>query len=184
MAADISVRQAQADVRRVYRGGQFGPLVSAVLWLAAAITGDLFSGSAGVAVLFFGGMLIFPVSTLALKLAGGPAALPRGHPMVGLATQAALTVPFGMLVAILLYTQRPEWFFPAALVLVGAHYLPFVHLYGMADFAVAAVVMIGTGMLLVLTEQSSFSIGGYLGALILLAFAVLCRARAPRPATT
>ena len=32
----MDVGQAQADVRRVYRGGFSGPLVSAVIWFAAA----------------------------------------------------------------------------------------------------------------------------------------------------
>ena len=180
MTADLSVHQAQSDVRTIYRGGQFGPLVSAIIWLAAALAGDLGSPSVGVAVLFFGGIGIFPLSSLMLKLSGGPSALPKGHPMVGLATQVAVTVPLGLLVAVLLWTQRAEWFFPAALVIVGAHYLPFVHLYGMRIFAVGAIAMMIAGAMLVLTEQTWFSLGGYIGAVLLLVLAILCRISATK----
>lgn len=177
---DVSVRRAQSDVRTIYRGGQFGPLVSAVIWLAAALAGDLGSPGIGVAVLFFGGMGIFPLSSLMLKLTGGPSALPKGHPMIGLATQVALTVPLGLLVAVLLWTQRAEWFFPAALVIVGAHYLPFVHLYGTRVFALGAVPMMVAGAMLVFTEQIWFSLGGYIGAMLLLVLAILCRLSAAK----
>ena len=35
--------------------------------------------------------------------------------------------------------HRPSWFFPACLVIVGAHYLPFVFLYGMCMWKFAAL---------------------------------------------
>ncbi|MGB7982089.1 MAG: hypothetical protein WCF36_15010 [Candidatus Nanopelagicales bacterium] len=76
----MDVEQAQADVRGVYRGGFSGPLISSLIWFAAAAVYERDSQDLGMLVLFFGGMLIFPLSTLALKVLGGPATLPTGHP--------------------------------------------------------------------------------------------------------
>ncbi|WP_104139540.1 hypothetical protein [Cryobacterium sp. Y62] len=100
----MEVSQAQADVRRIYRAGFPGPVVSAVVWAAASAVFTWGSVSAGMAALFFGGMLIFPLSTLLMKMLGGPIALPKGHPSAALPLQYAFTVPFGILIAIALGT--------------------------------------------------------------------------------
>jgi len=39
--------------------------------------------------LFLGGMLIFPLTSLVLRLGGGPTGLPKGHPLRALAMQIA-----------------------------------------------------------------------------------------------
>ena len=74
----MHVEESQADVRRVYRGGFAGTLVSAVIWGAAAGVYQWVSPGWAMTVLFVGGMLIFPLSTLLLRLMGGPASLPKG----------------------------------------------------------------------------------------------------------
>jgi len=81
----MEIRQAQQDVRLVYVGGFFGQLVSGVLWLTAAAVGTFSAPTAAIAILLLGGILIFPVTTVCLRLAGRPASLPAGHPMAGLA---------------------------------------------------------------------------------------------------
>ncbi len=103
-----TVAEAQNDVRRVYVGGSFGQLVSAVVWLAASAAATWGSTGGGMAVLWFGGMLIFPLTTLVLRLTGRPASLERGHPFAALASQVAFTVPLGLLVALVLGSARPE----------------------------------------------------------------------------
>ena len=72
----MDVLQAQAELRRIYRGGYSGPLVSASIWAVAAAVFFWVSPAAGMAVLFFGGMLIFPLAALVLKFMGGPVVLP------------------------------------------------------------------------------------------------------------
>lgn len=47
----MDVRQAQADVRRIYRGGFSGPLVSAFIWFAAAAAYERNSPRLAMAVL-------------------------------------------------------------------------------------------------------------------------------------
>ena len=131
----MSIAEAQGDVRRVYAGGFYGQLVSAVGWLSAAAVATWVSAGGAVVVLFLGGVLIFPLTWLIIRLTGGPASLPVGHPMAGLAMQIAFTVPIGLVVVVAMLAGRGELFFPASMVIVGAHYLPFVFLYGMRMFA-------------------------------------------------
>lgn len=166
----MDITQAQADVRRVYRGGYSGPLVSAAVWAIANSAYLVASPSAGMAVLFFGGMLIFPLSALILKATTGRSSLPKGHPSNALAMQSAFTVPIGLLVAIALGTYEPALFFPASLIIVGAHYLVFVSLYGMRAFAVlsGALVILGTVGIFVVPDIGSVS--GWLGAGVFLIF--------------
>lgn len=169
----MEVSQAQSDVRRIYRAGFPGPLVSAIVWAAASAVFTWGSVAAGMAALFFGGMLIFPLSTLLMKLLGGPTALPKGHPSAALALQCAFTVPLGLLPAIVLGSYEPTLFFPAALIVVGAHYLVFISLYGMRIFAVLAgtLILLGVSALFFVPEVGGIS--GWLGTAVFLLFAVL-----------
>ena len=98
--------------------------------------------------------------------------------------QCAFTVPLGLLVAIALGSYEPVLFFPAALIIVGAHYLLFISLYGMRLFAVlaGALILLGVSMLFVLPKLGGIS--GWLGAAVFLLFAVLLfRAQEDAPAT-
>ena len=176
------ISEAQADVRRVYEGGFYGQLVSGAVWLVAAALGTWATEAAGIVTLMVGGALIFPLTTLALKAAGQETALSSGHPMAPLATQIAFTVPVGLVVALGATAHRTDWFFPAALLIVGAHYLPFVFLYGMRLFAALAAVMIFAGAGLGLWIEAPFATGGWLGAAALVVFAFLLRAKHHRTA--
>lgn len=57
------------------------------------------------------------------------------------------------------------------MVLVGAHYLPFATLYGMRSFLLLAALLIGSGLVIALCVPGNFSLGGWVGGAILLAFA-------------
>ncbi|GAA1768159.1 DUF7010 family protein [Agromyces humatus] len=174
----MEVLAAQADVRRIYRGGYSGPLVSTIVWAVANAVFYWVSPAAGMAALFIGGMFIFPLATLVLKLMGGSAALPKGHPSAALAMQSAFTVPLGLLVAIVLGTFEPLLFFPASLIIVGAHYLVFISLYGMKLFGVLAGALITVGVITLFWLPNLGDISGWLGAAVFLVFsAVLFRAQ-------
>lgn len=166
----MEVEQAQAEVRRIYRGGFTGPLVSSIVWFAAAAVYQWGSPGVAMLVLFLGGVLIFPLSTLVLRTMGGPASLPKGHPSISLATQSGLVVALGMLVAIVLGSYEPALFFPAALILVGAHYLVFVSLYGMRLYAVLAWALVVVGALALFWLPSlGGATAGWVGGAILFA---------------
>ena len=166
----MDVREAQADVRSAYRGGFAGPLVSALIWFLAAAAYQWASPGVGTAILFLGGMLIFPLSALVLKILGSPSSLPKGHPSNALAMQSAFTVPLGLLVAIALGSFQPDLFFPASLIIVGAHYLTFISLYGMWLYGALAgsLVAVGAASIFLLPGLRAFS--GWIGALVFLAF--------------
>lgn len=169
---DMDIETAQADVRRVYRGGFSGPLVSAVIWAAASAGFRWGSIELSMAVLFLGGMLIFPLSSLVLKMMGGPAFLPRGHPSAALAMQSAFTVPLGLLVAIALGSVAPSLFLPASLIIVGAHYLTFISLYGMRLYGVLAGALVAVGAVAMFALPALRDVSGWIGTVVLLAFSV------------
>ena len=89
--------------------------------------------------------------------------------------QIAFTVPLGMLVALVAAGNREGLFFPASVIIVGAHYLPFTYLYGMRLFAVLGSVLVASGITLALRLPNSFSLGARVTAGILTAFAFLLR---------
>jgi hypothetical protein len=72
---------------------------------------------------------------------------------------------------------------------VGAHYLPFVTLYGQPAFYGVAAVMVGAGFVLPMLRPDSFALGGWLGGAMLVLTGVMLgilhareRAGRPRPA--
>lgn len=164
----MDVKLAQQDVRRVYRGGFSGPLVSALVWAGASAAHQWGSAGTAMAVLFFGGMLIFPLSSLVLKAMGGPAFLPKGHPSISLAMQSAFTVPLGLLVAIALGVIEPSLFLPASLIIVGAHYLTFISLYGMRLYGVMAGVLVAIGAAAIFVAPALRDVSGWVGSVALL----------------
>lgn len=171
----MDITDAQRDVRTVYAGGSYGQLVSGIIWLGAAGTSVVVSPVAGILVLLTFGAAILPITMLVLKARGGPVALPAGHPMAPLAMQIAFTVPLGLLVAVAAAGEREEWFFPASMIVVGAHYLPFTFLYGMRLFAVLGALMALGGVALALWLPNAFSTGGWVTGGLLLVFAFLLR---------
>ena len=57
--------------------------------------------------------------------------------------------------------------------LLGAHYLPFVFLYGMRMFAVLAAFLLGGGVIIAMYLSSSFSVGAWYKGIVLLVCAAL-----------
>lgn len=59
------------------------------------------------------------------------------------------------------------------MVIVGAHYLPFVFLYGMREYAVLATVLIAGGVTIGYILPDTFITGGWVGGASLLLFAII-----------
>jgi hypothetical protein len=176
------VAEAQREVRTVYAGGFFGQLVSGLLWLASASLGTWRSPRAAILLLVVGGFFIFPLVTALLRLLGRPASLTRQNPLRHLAMQVAFVLPLSMPLVAPATTVRLNWFFPAMMVLLGAHYLPFTFLYGMRSFMPLSAVLVTAGLGLALWLPGTFSLGGWLTGALLLAFAFIGRAEAARDA--
>lgn len=167
--------QAQREMRSAFLGGFAGQLVSGVIWLSAALASVVGSKGLGMAVLFFGSMGIFPLTQGLLKVMGRPGKVSPDNGLWALGSQVAFTVPLNFVLVGAASLYRLEWFFPAAMVVVGSHYLPFITLYGMKMFAVLAAILVLGGIGLGIYGPQIFSLGGWLTGVTLLLFAVLGR---------
>jgi hypothetical protein len=147
--------------------------VSAALWAMSGVAATWRTERAAIMVLVIGGFLIFPLTTLLLRLTGKRAMLPAGHPMNSLAVQIAFTLPLCLPLVGAAAVYRISWFYPAFMIALGAHYLPFTFLYGMRLFAGLCGVLVGAGLSLGLWGPATFSPGAWIttGILVLAAIA-------------
>jgi len=176
----MQIDDAQREVRTVYLGGFVGQLVSGSIWLASAALGTWGSPRLAILVLVMGGAFIFPLTQLVLRAMGRRASLSPGNPMRFLAMQVAFTVPLSLPLVWAATLHHLNWFFPALMIVVGAHYLPFMFLYGMRAFAVLAAVLLGGGYALGTVVRGGFSLGGWVTGVALVLFAFVGRSVAAR----
>jgi hypothetical protein len=85
--------------------------------------------------------------------------------------QVAFVLPCSMPLLLPVGLYRLNWFYPAMMILLGAHYIPFVFLYGMRMFAVLAAVVAGGGLIVAMYWSSSFSVGAWYTGAVLVLFA-------------
>jgi uncharacterized protein DUF7010 len=167
------VSDAQREVRLTYMGGFPGSVVSGTMWLASAALGTWDSTRNAILMLVVGGPFIFPLTQLLLKAMGRRATLQPANPLAGLAMQIAFTIPLSLPLIGAATIHRLDWFYPAFLIVVGAHYLPFIFLYGMWTFALLAAAMIGGGTWIGITMSGPFTYGGWFGGAVILMYGVL-----------
>ena len=172
----MNILDAQREMRSAFLGGFAGQLVSGLIWLMAAAVSVWQTPTIGMALLFFGSMLIFPLTQLTLRLLGRPAKVSDSNGLWPLGAQVAFTVPLNFLLVGAATLYHEVWFFPAAMIVVGTHYLPFITLYGMKLFGILAALMVVGGAGLALYGPEIFSLGGWLTGVILILFAVAGRA--------
>lgn len=174
----MDIQDAQREVRSVYIGGFWGQLVSSVIWLASAALGTWSTPKASILTALIAGFFIFPATQMILRLSGRPASTSRGNPFHWLGMQVAFVLPFSMLLLGPVGLYRLNWFFPALMVLVGAHYLPFATLYGMRMFLFLAGILIVEGIVIALYFPKTFGLGAWIGGLTLFVFAWIGRSTA------
>lgn len=174
----MHVADAQRDVRSIFMGGFAGQLVSGAVWFASAALATWSTPRRAILMLMVGGMLMFPLTQLVLRLMRQPASLAPGHPFGPLAMQIAFTVPLNLPLAGAAALYRLDWFYPACMLIVGAHYLPFVFLYGMWLFAALGALMVTSGIALWVPE--SFPMGAWFSGALLVVFAFVGRAAVRR----
>jgi hypothetical protein len=167
------IRAAQQDMQTTFMRGSVGQAVAGLIWLASAALGSWASQRLAIVVLVIGGMLIFPLTQLGLYLLGRPGSLPGGHPMNALAMQIAFMVPLNMLLAGAAALYNINWFYPAFMLIVGTHYLPFMFLYGMWEFGVLGALLSFGSVGIVMLVPDSFTFGGWFTGVALLAFAII-----------
>jgi hypothetical protein len=171
----LEIENAQREVRSVYIGGFWGQLVSSVIWLVSAALGTWLTPKASIFFIIVTGFFIFPLTQLMLRLSGRPARVSRENPLHWLGMQVAFVLPLSMLLLWPVGLYRLNWFFPALMVLLGAHYLPFGFLYGMRMFLFLAGILIATGVAIALYFSATFSLGAWIAGSALFVFAWIGR---------
>ncbi len=169
----MEIKTAQREVQDVYLGGSLGQAVSGLIWLASAVLGTWVSTQSALIALTLGGVFIFPLTQLVLKLIGHKASLSKGNPFSQLATQVAFIVPLCLPLIGVIASYNVNYFYPAFMVAVGVHYLPFMFLYGTWQFGILGGILIGGGTLLMMLRHNLFVTGGWFTAGVLLVFALV-----------
>ena len=152
----MTVGEAQAAMRQAYVHGGPGAIVSSLVWFAAALALSRTDHATAFAVLFIGGMLIFPVSALIAKVAFHRSASAAGNPLGLLALESTIAMIGCLLAAWLLLRHNQQFVFPVAAIAVGTHYLPFKTAYGDRTYWLlgAVLTVIGCAGIFVVQGQS------------------------------
>jgi hypothetical protein len=167
-------------MRVALMGGFMGQMVSGLLWLSSAVLATWVSQYWAIAVLVVVGFFIFPLTLLGLKLIGHTAKVAKDNPLNALGMEAAFVLPLCLPLVGAAALYRIDWFYPAFMILVGAHYLPFATTYGMKMFYVLAGVLFTAGFALGYYLQLPFATGAWFTAAVLIAFAFVGRSIALR----
>jgi hypothetical protein len=171
----MDIQDAQREMRAVYIGGFWGQLVSSIIWLVSAALGTWVSPKASILAIVIGGFFIFLLTQMLLRLSGRPASVSKENPFNSLGMQVAFVLPLSMLLLLPVGQFRLNWFFPALMILLGAHYLPFASLYGMRMFLFLAGILIAMGVVIALYFAETFSLGAWVASLTLFVFAWIGR---------
>jgi hypothetical protein len=169
----MTVADAQREVRTVFLGGSVGQVVSGAIWLLSAGLSTWVGTREGIIALVVGGMFIYPLTQLVLRLLGRPWALPRDNPLWQLGVQVAFIVPLTLPVVGGAALHNVNWFYPGCMIVVGAHYLPFMFMYGMWQYGVLAGALLTGGILLGLQAPQEFALGGWLAGAAMLLFGIV-----------
>src|SRR5215204_1523042 len=137
------IGDAQREIRTRFAGAFYGQLVSGVLWLISAALATWRGPRAGIVSVVVGGFFIFPLTALLIRVSGRNTPLSPANTLRHLGMQVAFVLPLSMPLLVGVALFRRNWFYPGLMILVGAHYLPFVFLYGMPMFAVLAALLVG-----------------------------------------
>jgi hypothetical protein len=180
----MEIQDAQREVRSVYMGGFVGHLVLSVIWLVSAALGTWVTPKASIQAVVIGGFFSFPLLQMMLRLSGRRARVSRENPFHWLGMQVAFVLPLSMLLLVPVGRYDLNLFFPALMILVGAHYLPFDTSYGMRMFLFLSGILIAMGVLIALRFAGTFSLGAWVTGLTLFVFAWIGRSIATGEART
>lgn len=128
------IATAQSEIRYAYRSASVGQIYAGLVWLASAACWTVFGTTTGVVVLVVAAFFIYPVTALVSRALGSPGNVPPANQF----REASVTIPIagvlGLPVAGAAALYDINWFYPAFMLIIGAHYLPFSLLYGMRIF--------------------------------------------------
>ena len=168
---EMTVTEAQHDLRRSYYSGAPGILASALAWSVATGTAALAAPKHAIWALLIGGALIHPVGLVLCRLFGARATHSKGNPLGQLAGASTFWLIFSLPLAYALGLQNPAWFFAAMLLVIGGRYLVFATLYGMRLYWALGLTLAGAGFVHAWLEAPALAVVGT-GAAVELIFAV------------
>ena len=142
----MTVEEAQREISRAFVGGGPGVFVSALTWLAAALVQDSRGTGPAFAVLFFGGMLIFPLALVVSRFLFRRAKESADNPLGRLALECTIAMIGGLLAAWLFLPFEPDYVFPLAAIAVGTHYAVFRTVYGDILFWLLGALITAVGL--------------------------------------
>lgn len=175
---NMTMTEAQADMRRGYASGSTGILASAIAWCCATGTALFSSPQNAMWVLLIGGVLIYPASVLFCRLLGMRGSHSKGNLLGSLAGASTFWLVFCILVALVLGLLQIQWFFPAMLLIIGGRYLIFATVYGMRLYwglgLILAAAGLGYGGILASPLSLPFAMSALTGAAIEILFAIAC----------
>ncbi|MEI6669715.1 MAG: hypothetical protein WCP29_16320 [Acidobacteriota bacterium] len=172
----MDIADAQREIRTRFAGGFYGQLVSGLLWLVSASLATWSTPRSAITALVAGGCFIFLATELLVRVVDGKGPLSAPNSLRHLGMQVAFVLPLSMPLLVPVGQFRLNLFYPAMMILLGAHYLPFVFLYGMRMFAILAALVAGGGIVIAMYFPSSFSVGAWYTSAILVLFAGVGRA--------
>jgi hypothetical protein len=179
-----SLDELRDDVRRSSLGGFPMLFTSALVWLATGVLTYLLPAKAAAYAILFQGAISMPIGLFILPRFLGLPALPKGHPMTALLVQCAMVQTIALPAAILLMTFKPVYLPVAFAALVGAHFLPYAWIQRIPAYVPLAIVVgIGPYGLALVFREDAFHYTSFFVGLVLLAFSLVIRATARRPAT-
>lgn len=169
----MKIEEAQHEFRSVFLGGAVGQFVTGLIWLLSAVLSTWVSRGVGIIALFAGGALIFPLTQLGLRLLGRTETVSPENPFnkYFFHSVIAFAATFVLVYAAMLF--RTEWFYPAFMIAIGAHYLAFIMFYGMNQFGILAGILIAAGILFAMFLPDNFSAGGWFTGLLLVVYAIV-----------
>lgn len=168
----MNVETAQSQARYFCLRGGTGAVTSGLVWLAAAIVASYYGLDKGFIVLFFGGMLIFPLSTVVDKFIFKRPSLVSGHPSGQIAIESIFPM-IGMLFAAWLFLPlRPEFVFPLAAIAIGTRYFGFRTIYGDFSYWILGAAITLIGALSIIFKQPSSELVPFLVAIIEIVFGI------------
>jgi hypothetical protein len=169
----MNIVDAQREVRFRYSGGFYGQAVAGAIWLVSASFASWSNQRTAIAFLVIGGFFIFPITELLVRTVGSRLKHDSRNSLPQLGMQVAFVLPSSMPLLLPVSQFDLNLFYPALMILLGAHYLPFVFLYGMRMFAVLAAFLLAGGVIIAMNLSRSFSIGAWYTGTILLIFAAV-----------
>lgn len=140
------IAEAQQENRYAFVGGGPGAFISGILWLTSAVVLKQRGVGSAFAFLFFGGMLIFPLSQLASRLLFKRTPASKNNQLGRVALESTIAMIGGFFAAWLFLPSIPAYVFPLAAIAVGTHYAAFRTVYGDTVFWALAGLITAVGL--------------------------------------